>query len=104
MLCPFVFLFFACWEKGKLLFAGMIKVVDANVDPLNVDVVFDNPANKYPVGHYIWRVEGNTLHTAGGVTGTTTRPAAFPTSEGAEWTYQRWKRASEKPSRTKRST
>jgi len=83
---------FASWEKGKLLLAGTIKVVDSKSDPLKVNVVYDNPPMKQPEGFYIWRLKGNTLHTGGAYTGTTKRPTDFPTAQGSASTYQRWKR------------
>lgn len=82
----------AVWQKGKLLWAGTVKVVDAKSDPVKVDLVSTIRNDKEEPGEVvqaIWRVKGGILHTAGAFSGKD-RPTDFPTVEGSQWTHQRW--------------
>ena len=84
---------FVFWEKGKVLWAGTIKVVDGKSDPVKIDAtttIRNDGTKPGDVGLFIWRVKGKTLYSAGAHPNNP-RPTDFPSAKGSAWSYQQWK-------------
>lgn len=85
----------AVQRKGKVLWQGTVKVVDAKSDPIKVEQHTESGTGKGQTRKVIWRFKDDELHVAGAYEDRDF-PTDFKTGDGTKWTYSVFKRVKDK--------